>query len=770
MAAQKIYAYVVNEANTVIVSSEGSTLDARDKTRLNPWSKRVAEEFGPAQAEESRQVRVVFVWCDAGKWSASKVSQGKHSAPNRGDLELAAACLARERRLNAGDRVVFGREMPSGRRLLSDMNVVVRSDRPNGTQEEVLTVKGMEAWVKQQNTNTVPQIEETLRSATGVIPFLGAGISAPFRYPVWGEFFKRFVRAAAAGNVAAARKLTLTERDGVIAFVATEQFEEAADILMKWDQDAFYTRIKQEFGNERDRDRTKRAPLDLLPLIAAGPIITTNVDPVIEAHYKELGKPFSNDLLIPGARKHPTKVVTALQQNSSALIKLHGDAVKPDELIFAKVEYEDGYGEMDNPGPVERLSTVIYTNRPLLFLGCSLKTDRTFKSLKRVYEWNHFVGHYAVLDAPFGSRQREERVKQLSAAGIRPLWYPPGKFEDIYALLEDLVSRTASDEIIPEPLVIEAVEPDDEQPVQWPDVTEDHIRSVTEALVAGNLIFFLGAAVHPDRMHGREFYEQICRQAKIPWPSRDRSDAAQYVADIDRSRLSVIVRDLVQTHYTQPCQAHRFVARLAKLKQLKRSSLMIITTNYDTMTEAAFDAAGVKYHLFLYNHYGLHAGRFLHRRPDGREFAIRTPAAIREPLDAPAIVKLNGGIDPLGHWRDTFVVASSDFEELSTRLPDVLPEVVWRAIKDRSILFLGHGLREPDVRSLMRRRNRESPPNSWAVLLGKTDVPYWQAGGIKLIEADLNDYLDRLEDALTASLQRSDDHGAIKAKKDAATK
>jgi hypothetical protein len=33
------------------------------------------------------------------------------------DLELAAACLCRERRLSAGDRVVFGREVPSGTEL-----------------------------------------------------------------------------------------------------------------------------------------------------------------------------------------------------------------------------------------------------------------------------------------------------------------------------------------------------------------------------------------------------------------------------------------------------------------------------------------------------------------------------------------------------------------------------------------------------------------------------------------------------------------------------
>jgi hypothetical protein len=130
--------------------------------------------------------------------------------------------------------------------------------------------------------------------------------------------------------------------------------------------------------------------------------------------------------------------------------------------------------------------------------------------------------------------------------------------------------------------------------------------------------------------------------------------------------------------------------------------------------------------------------------------AIRTPAAIRGELTAPAIVKLNGGIDPLGRWPESFVVASSDFEELSTRVPDLLPQVVWDALRTRSILFLGHGLREPDVRAIIRRRKREEAPMSWAVQLGKAeaDIPYWRVAGIELIDADLSVYVDRLESAL----------------------
>lgn len=741
------------EVPVLVANDDGPAVVICDDSPPEKWLARVARELNPAS--------VVFVWCNEAKWSATKVSKQGRSNPSQTDLELAASFLARERKLNPGDQVVFRCELPKAP-IPVDISVEVPRNSAPGTLEQILTAKGMEVWIEQQNAKSIPQIVQSLRSAMGVIPFLGAGTSFDFKYPLWGPFFEQFANAAAENSSADPHKLTDEKRDEVIALAENQQFEKAADILVKWNKDAFYAKVKEDFGWEPDLGNVS-TPLTRLPLIASGPIITTNFDPVIETVYKHLGKPFADDRRILGARKYPDLVVTALQQNWSALIKLHGDARNTDSLIFTEIEYEEGYGDINtNPGPVERLATVIYTNRPLLFLGCSLETDRTLTSLENVHKRNHFVGHYAVLAAPFRSRRRDERVKRLGDAGIRPLWYRPGEFKDIEALMDDLVERTALDELaldgtpslaVPAVSRMADVKPDDARADRWPDLTEDHLKSVAAALVAGRLVFFLGAAVHTNRMHGQEFYSEICRLAQIPWPSRDRTDAAQHVADLDRNQLSAIVSKLIHTHYTQPGRAHQFLASLpARLKPLGQIPLTIVTTNYDAVTEAAFAAASEPYHLFVYNHSGAYAGRFLYRCPDGREYAIRTPAAIRGPLTAPAIIKLNGGIDPLRRWPESFVVASSDFEELSTRLPDVLPQVVWDALRTRSLLFLGHGLREPDVRSIIRRRRREAAPNSWAVLLGKTDSSYWQVAGIELIEADLNVYIDRLDAVLAAHL------------------
>jgi SIR2-like domain len=770
-------AFVVNGGGTVIVSCGDSSPD-------QCWMKldRVAGEFDGAP--------VVFVWRDRGKWTAFKVSGKQRLSPSQTDLEMAASFLASEQILTPGNHVVFRCQEQDASTPAGDIKVQVppprgRSSplsRPGGAREQVLTDQGIEAWLDQENAETIKKIVLSLRSPTGVIPFVGAGTSVIFSYPLWGRFFEDFANDAARAGVS---PLSQETRDAVIEHVKLQEFEEAAGLLVEWNAEVFYQRLEKDFGGE-PKLAGKTTPLTWLPLIAPGPIITTNVDSVIETVFKDMGKPFPNALRILGAREHPIDVVTALQQNLSALVKIHGDATTHGSLVFTDIEYQDSYGTIDDPGPLEQLATVIYTNRPLLFLGCSLETDRTLTSLQTVHERNPYVGHYAISATYFRSARRDQRATKLrNAAGIRPLWYRPGEHGDIDCLLAGIVSQTAVDEItqsttqpstmparpattapptastgtaMPPPTVFAGspsvtVAPSNEQPDRSSDLTKEHIEAVAKELVGGRLAFFLGSAVHTNKMDADAFYYEICREGGIEWPARDRADAAQFVADVNRATLSATVSRLIHAHYTQPCQAHRFVATLpAALKRLGHNTdILIMTTNYDTMIEDAFAGAHEPYHLFVYNHDGLYAGRFLHRRPDDREFAIRTPAAIRAPLDAPAIVKLNGGIDPVGRLPTSFVVASSDFEELSTRLPDVLPQVVWDALKTRSLLFLGHGLREPDVRSLIRRRNREHAPNSWAVQRHPTDRRFWKAQGIELIDADLHVYLTRLESALNTA-------------------
>ncbi len=172
--------------------------------------------------------------------------------------------------------------------------------------------------------------------------------------------------------------------------------------------------------------------------------------------------------------------------------------------------------------------------------------------------------------------------------------------------------------------------------------------------------------------------------------------------------------------------------------------LIAFTTNYDDVLERTLAAAGVAHHLVIYQPDGPRAGQFLHRSSTGRLRAIVNPEGMYKLDDAaPVIVKLNGGLDPLREVCGRFVVASRDFVDFASRIPAVLPRVIRDSLRTRSLLFLGHGLFEPDVRAFGRyaHKQRGARP-SWAVQNYKRDADYWRVScGVDIREADLNTYL-----------------------------
>jgi hypothetical protein len=128
----------------------------------------------------------------------------------------------------------------------------------------------------------------------------------------------------------------------------------------------------------------------------------------------------------------------------------------------------------------------------------------------------------------------------------------------------------------------------------------------------------------------------------------------------------------------------------------------VTTTNWDAVLEPAFAAADEPFDLFVYNHDGPHAGKFLHRSPDGTESRHQTPRGLyARTLSGSVLIKMNGGIDAESRWPGRFAVTTRDFEQLSVRMPEVFPRVLWDLMRPRSFLFWGHGLAEPDVRALM---------------------------------------------------------------------
>jgi hypothetical protein len=432
-------------------------------------------------------------------------------------------------------------------------------------------------------------------------------------------------------------------------------------------------------------------------------------------------------------------------------------------LTFTAVEYELSYGKTGRSGPVEQLATVLYTNRPLLFIGCSLETDRTLASLKRVHEDNPYLRHYAILGSSYRGSRRTARMKTLEDAGISALWFRPGHFGEISAILDGLVYRTAVDVLpstsrrgnpphsvaLPEPLF----------PGHSPSDPTSSIDAAIQALMEGRLVFFLGAAVHATRLRGNQFYLEVCERAGIPPPTRGRADAAQYVEDtIGRDHLSCMVDEIVRLHLSRPSNVHVLLASLPRALRHAgvTTPVVVMTTNWDAVLERAFAAADEPFDLFVYNHDGPYAGTFLHRPPEGDELVVRRPEAYRRvDLSGSVLIKMNGGVDPESRWPGRFVVTTRDFEQLSVRMPTVFPRVLWDLVQRRSFLFWGHGLAEPDVYALMRHLHQLRPAPSWAVQLppNPANTRYWRdVAGVEIVNADLGDYVQRFTAAAMARI------------------
>ena len=65
---------------------------------------------------------------------------------------------------------------------------------------------------------------------------------------------------------------------------------------------------------------------------------------------------------------------------------------------------------------------------------------------------------------------------------------------------------------------------------------------------------------------------------------------------------------------------------------------------------------------------------------------------------------LNGGISYHGDLEEQVSIDRAHFERLAARLPAILPRFVWTELLRLSLLFLGHGLEEPDVRTEMQKK------------------------------------------------------------------
>ncbi len=253
-----------------------------------------------------------------------------------------------------------------------------------------------------------------------ILPFVGAGMSKPSGFPMWGAFLCELAQNDP------------TVLDKVEAAIEEGRFSDAAQVIADdLDENMLAEQIENYFAAQLF---DPQGPVRLIPELFKLGCVTTNFDHVLEKVYEENAANFAQ--VYAGAAIIDAPKEAASGEN--VLFKIHGTATSKNGRVLTTTEYAAAYGnESTVPGTLNHL----ITNRSLLFMGCSLATDRTIAALQDIKKINGATGlrHYAFLADP-GQDNRNPKHIELNEAEIHPIWYPVENHETDHDMwLEDLL-------------------------------------------------------------------------------------------------------------------------------------------------------------------------------------------------------------------------------------------------------------------------------------------------------------------------------------------
>lgn len=151
---------------------------------------------------------------------------------------------------------------------------------------------------------------------------------------------------------------------------------------------------------------------------------------------------------------------------------------------------------------------------------------------------------------------------------------------------------------------------------------------------------------------------------------------AQYCAtDKDPYALRKFIKDTIEGYKAKPGIVHNVIASLP--------FRYVLTTNYDDLMEKAFIGCEKLPRCEVYD-------------PNGDRKTLKE-ATIKEPL----VYKLHGSVEKV----DTIIASENDFIDFLASLilsESAIPELIKQLLKQNSILFIGYGLKDWNVRSMLR--------------------------------------------------------------------
>ena len=295
----------------------------------------------------------------------------------------------------------------------------------------------------QQNKRAFQGIQEQL-SKNNLIPLFGAGFTGA-SYPGWSSLLKEMAKPFP--NCQAKLEKQLND----------SQFEEAASTLCaEMGEFEFREELCQTFGPHTVPDAMKKLTpaRKAIPRIFKGPMMTTNVDLCLEEIYGH-----RLEVLCPHTEYHLPQADRALQTAAPILFKLHGSVTDREHTVFTKEDYDTVYPCSQEPTPLSKTLSSIFRSRPVLFLGCSLGTDRVVQVLNACCEHRTY---FALVELPKETENEanpwepllvnadgaenevyRQRRQFMSKHHIQCIWYPCGQYDALDWFLQALLPPEA---------------------------------------------------------------------------------------------------------------------------------------------------------------------------------------------------------------------------------------------------------------------------------------------------------------------------------------
>ena len=320
-------------------------------------------------------------------------------------------------------------------------------------------------------------------------------------------------------------------------------------------------------------------------------------------------------------------------------------------------------------------------------------------------------------------------------------------------------------------------------------------EAIAEALHEGAVVPFLGAGVNfghrpngdkwkneaPFLPSGAELSRYLARKSAFPLEEdHHRTDLAKvssfFEENVGRGRLR---KELHEIFAPMPpaaayptCTIHDYLAGIPKLR-------LVITTNYDNLTEKAFAAANRAFYLVIHtvsqdNHPDAQSDSqptspsplSLQGQVLWWKYDPKNPQALFNPergdprdlakfidTDSDTVIyKMHGTVShPEKQW-DNYVISEDDYVEFLSRMTNdtALPNIVWEHLHFRQFLFLGYGLSDWNLRVVLReifRKTRFGQNKSWAIQSKPSDLEkeLWSQRGVKIYDTDINEFVEGLK-------------------------